>query len=581
VGVGTKITGRLLTRYQALKAEKAPWLALYDMISKYVLMRDKHILEGVTPVPVNFSRADLFDLSAADALHLMAASLTGALWPNGGRTFRILPPLDMQKKLEEDDEVKNYYQFVTQTLASYMDEPKAGLHTSLDEYMSDQGSFGVSGISVFEDDDPDTPFIFRAEDVKGMVYDESAKGVVDSVFIERRMTVRQAAQEYGYDALSQTHKDCYTNGDVNKQAKILIVIEPRRDRDPFSYGAKGLPVAGIHFDLDTPEVILRETGYHEMPVLVTRFWKLVGEKQGRSPAMNALPEILELNQLREAYIVAVEKKLDPPMFTYSDSMLGSGVIDTSAGAITVFSASGRAAPSGDPIKPIYTIDDISFTQQRMAELGQIIASRFFIDRLLDLNNEQRMTLGEANIRNKLRGESLNPVYSRQITELFKPLIERCFMIAYRKGLLGVVRGGERDIAMQLQGLTPLYIPDAVAARMDRGQDVYRIEFISPAARIMQIEELNGLTQTLEVTTAAAALNPESMDVIDLDVVLRRCAELTGAPDEVTRAVNRIEEIRKARAEQAQLAQQLEASRQESEATRNFAQAEAMADGAGA
>lgn len=566
---------RVWERYEQMKQEKAPWLPLYQLIGEYIQTRKQNFTSDI--LPGSFTTEQLYDNTASNANHLMAASMIGALWPNGAKTFRIGPPT--LYKPRESEEVKQWYKMATTRMVTVMDHPKSGLSTSLEEYMNDQGGFGISGIAAFEnDDDAEVPVRYNAIDAKRTAVDENNHGFIDSVYIEKQMTIRQAVQEYEYENLPKAEREAWDKGRGHEKITILHAIEPRMDGDPYMFGAADMPYASIHIEAKSKKVV-RESGYTEQPVFVSRFWKIIGEKQGRSPGMEALPDILEMNAIREAYTLAHEKNLDPPMAVYDDTVLGGGTIDTSAGAINVFSVSGRLGTGQKPVEQLITTGELESTINRIAELREIIRNHFFIDRLMDLNNETRMTLGEANIRNELRGQSLGTVYSRQIAELFVPLIERTFNILLRKGLFGVIPGSQEEMELLSKGVEPEYIPEEIIEMMMKGEDVYQITFISPAYRIMQAEELMGIRSTVEFIAGIAPLKPDVLDNFDFDVMARRVQEITGASEDTVVSMEVMQKIRKARQDAEAKAQELEAARSGSEATRNVAQAVSMVEGA--
>lgn len=247
--------------------------------------------------------------------------------------------------------------FIIEPRFEGMDNTKAGLQTALDEYMLDQGAFATSGIYVKEkEDDRAVPVRYEAWSIKGRYIDEGPDGNIDTIFSEISMSVRNAVKVYGYENLSARVRKDFDNGDIENKVKILHAIEPRLERDKSKKGVKDMPIASIHIEVDTRK-ILKESGMEEMPVFIGRFSKVPGEIYGRSPAMVAMADILEINAVREAISIATEKQLDPPMAVYDDGALGAGAIDTSAGAINVFSVTGRLN-AGKPIEPLYTVGEL-------------------------------------------------------------------------------------------------------------------------------------------------------------------------------------------------------------------------------
>lgn len=564
---------RITARYSELKRESQMWWPLYQLIGEYVRTRKQHFTTDGTPG--EFLNEQLFDSTASRDNHLMGSSMIGALWPNGSKSVKLEAPRIIKRAQIETDEVKEWYEFATETLVDVMDQPEAGLLTALEEYMTDEGAFGLAGIGAFEKEDDEVPFTFRAIDAKVASIDENADGVVDTIYMEKKMTVRQVVEQYGLENVSKGTRDHYNEGKLGEKIKVLHVIEPRLARNLNSFSAKDMPIASIHIELDK-EKILKESGFTEMPVFITRFWKAMNEKRGRSPGMDALPDILELNAIREAVPIAIEKNLDPPLAVFDDGALGGGTINTSAGALNVFSVSGRVGANQRPVEQLITVGELQSSYARISELTESIGQHFFKDRLMDFNNETRMTLGEAHLRNGLREQSLGTIYARQLKELFVPLIQRVFNGLLRRGYFGVIRGSRDEQEILAQGGQPRYIPDAVANLMLLGKEVYRIKFINPAARIMQSEELLGLQRMTEFAVGVAPVNGEIIDNINFDKLIRRVQDLTGASDEIMNSIETVKNIREARAEQQKQMAELEMNKAGSEVARNMAQAQQMA-----
>lgn len=558
----------LLSRHKKLQSEKAVLNGVYSLISEYVFNK-KYNLAG-TPNGGLFVDGDIYDNTGLRANSIMSNVMVNNLWPNGPRTFRVRKTWDTPDTKEN----KEWFRWVNSQMYSVMDNSRAGLVTALDEYMLDQGSYGISGIYVSEvDTDLTCPIRYTAWDIKSMCVDEGPDGLIDTVFVEITMTIRNAVREYGLENLGQKTQKAFIDGNLEEKIKILHVIEPRIERNPRKYGVKDMPIASIHIEVDSRKII-KESGFEEMPVFVGRFIKVLGEKYGRSPAMVAMPDILEANATREAISIATEKQLDPPLAVYDDGSLGGGSIETSAGAINVFSVSGRIN-NGRPIEPLYTVGELQSSYNHIETLKETINNHFYLDRLLDFNNETRMTLGEAQLRNALRGQSLGTFYARQEMEVITPLIKRTFNILLKKGLFGVIQGSYEEIELLKQGIRPIYIPNNIVQRILGGLDIYELDFISPAKRTMQSEELQGTIETVNLAVGVAPALPEILDNIDGDKMLRRIAKLSGADEDLLKDMETVQALRKARAEQQAQIMQLEQARQQSEIGRNVAQINSM------
>lgn len=558
----------IFQRFKVLKNNKRSLKSLFQLISEYVYNR-KYDGQDIPNAGI-FADEDIYDNTAQRANGIMANVMVNNIWPNGPRTFSLGRTWDTP----DTEEIKTYFSYVNQQMYSVMDNTKAGLQTALDEYMLDQGAFATSGIYVKEkEDDRAVPVRYEAWSIKGRYIDEGPDGNIDTIFSEVSMSVRNAVKVYGYENLSARVRKDFDNGDIENKVKILHVIEPRLERDKSKKGVKDMPIASIHIEVDTRK-ILKESGMEEMPVFIGRFSKVPGEIYGRSPAMVAMADILEINAVREAISIATEKQLDPPMAVYDDGALGAGAIDTSAGAINVFSVTGRLN-AGKPIEPLYTVGELQSSYTHIDTLKETINNHFYLDRLLDFNNETRMTLGEAQLRNALRGQSLGAFYARQENEVITPMIERTFNILLKLGRLGVIQGSKEEVEQLKRGMQPVYIPEELVQRMMNGEDFYEITYLSPAKRTMQSEELRGIIETANFAVQVAPASPEIIDNIDFDKLIARVAKLSGAPMELIKDSDTVKKIREARAKQQEEIAKMEQARQQSEIGRNVAQMNAM------
>lgn len=533
---------RILARYQREKTLKVNWNIHFQVIAEFFLTRKADFT--VNFVPGMFLNRDLYDSTGVKAGNVAAGALQGMIWPSESKNFRICK----HRSITDNEDNRKYFNEISSRLHEDINSIRAGLGLAISEYFRDEVFFGTSGIAVF-DPPPgldDVQYLFQSWDIKRMVIVEGPNGFVNRIYYEREETIEQAALEFGEDNLSEKSGRMLKDSPDTK-IQILHAIEPRYDRDPDGASVFDLPVSSIYIELGEDKLI-KESGYDEMTVFVGRLMKNMRETYGRSFAMDALPDELEANALREAAIVAVEKLLDPPLGVIDDGRLGSATIDTSAGAINVFNISGRIG-NQPPVFPINTVGDLKSTEGRLEQLKQSISDHFLIDRLLDMNNETEMTLGEVMERQKLRAFVLNPYFTRQYAEVFTPLVHRCFNMALKSGRLGVMSGSEGHFNKLLNDDDTLVIPPEIAAAMLRGKEVYDIEYLTPAVRMMQTQSASGILEVWKFCNDVAQTQPEVYDNVDEDKSVQLVGEYRGAPVEIFRSAEMIKQIRDARAQQ--------------------------------
>ena len=550
-------TDAIIKEFAAVKTRRAPWELVWDLVCKYVLMRKRGFTKA-TADGTFYMYGDVYDDTAIKSNNQMVSSLAGALWKNGARTFRIVKP----RSVADSEAVKVFYKEANERTVRQMEHPKAGFSTSFSEYLLEQGSLGTSGFGTFKaKDGSDHILEYKACGLRGLYVVEDANGQVSKNFFEVELNAFQVVEEYGEVGKTANVKSAIDSQNRDTKFKVLWVIQPRLDYDAKIKNNLNMPYESVHI-LEEENVQLRESGFRELPIKVTRFYKNDGEEYGRSPGMESLPSNIELNAIWEIITKGGELDMDPSLYLLDDGSFG-GVLDRSPGALNVLDISSRISNTS-PIGIVGPPGDPSKLLKLLEVLTNQIVSHFFVDRLLDLNNKTRMTLGEAQIRNEMRAESLGSVYMRQIDECLTPTIKRSIGILVEVGEFGTIQGSEEGIALTAAGKTPVYLPQELVDAQARGEEIYNIEYISPAARILQSEEVRGIMSTWQFAGTFAAVAPEFMIRLNKKWSLERVAELTGATRDVLLSDDEFDKEWKAYQEAQQQAAQLQMQRMSAE-----------------
>lgn len=573
----------LIKEHAALKARRAPLERVWELIARYVLNRKQGFGSDLNPGDF-FVHGDVYDDTAIRALNIMVSSLTGALWKNGARTFRLVKP----HNIRETSAVKEFYAEINRRTVYHMEHQKAGFDVAYQEFMMENGGFGTGALGVFPSKPGSENLVeYQVWPLKSLCIVEGANGFVIKVFCEFDFTAAQLIEEYGEEVLKISDvKAAYERKDYEKKFRVLWVIQPRARYNPLIDNNLNMPYESIHI-LTNPKSELKTSGFTEMPVKVSRFYKIRGEEYGRCPAMEALASIVSANAIQEIIETNAEKRSNAAKYFLDDGTFGGGIVDRSPGSTTVIDISSRIS-SAVPFGDIDAGGDVNELYKVKETLVNQIMSHFFVDRLLDLNNQTRMTLGEAQIRNEMRSESLGSIYNRQIREGLTPAIERTVSILFDAGELGVIEGSEKYKMLVAQGKEPLIIPPEVVEALGKGEDFYEIKYISPAARVLRSEELRGIMNTWQFCGAYAAIEPELMLKLNKERSIELINELGGASDEILLSREDFEkEIQGYRESQAIAAQQRMAATQadidakNGAAAQGAAQAQASLTGVGA
>lgn len=571
-----KTSKELQEKRKSLKAIKDPWEFQFQILGQYIYTRKQQFNQQFH-AGAFLNDGMINDSTAIRSNSLMASAIMGAMWKSGGKTFKIARP----DHIPDTDVNNKYYEDINKALSDAMEAPKANFEPTFLETLCEEGAFGTGSIGLFKGDFQN-PLLFKSWSIQNIFISEGPDGFIDTVYYDESITIANLVERYGLEGMPETIKEKFKiPKSRNDRVTITIAIEPRPEKERADDdSALGMPIASFHFLTDETGEVLKESGFAEMPVRVLRWFKLANEVYGRGPGMDALPAIMQINALKESFLIGAEKKVDPPIYVLDDGSLGGGTVDTSARGLSVFNTAGRA-PGQAPVGTIFDIGELQSVAAAIETTKEEILQHFLIDKLFDLNNKSRMTLGEAQIRNQIRSDSLSSIYARHTSEMIDPLVNRAFNILFSMGLLGVREGDQAILdILKVEGIEPITIPADVAKAIDENREIYITNYISPAAQIMREAEFQGLLATAENAIQLSAVSPEALDILNTDEVIRQTRSLTGGPSKIIRSQSAIDKIRASRAELQKKELEVRLAEAQSKAIKNVAGAAAQIQGAG-
>ena len=481
----------LVKRKGKLKAQRGTWETHWQDLSNYVLPNEADF-------NLSRSRGDkrttlVYDSTGIHANEMLAAGLHGML-TNPASNWFSLRIKNNQSNLADNSESKEWLEQTTNAILSEIAAPDVAFPSHIHEYYLSLCSIGTACMFVGE---PTTRegISFRAIHIDEIFIAENADGIIDTVFRVFKMTVRQIVQKWGEKSLSPRIQRMYEKKEFDKEVELFHCVYPRDDVDKGKKAATMLPVASVYID-ERDKHVLAEGGFDEMPYMVSRWAKAVGEVFGRSPAMTALPDIKMLQEIMKTTIKAAQKIVDPPLLVPDDGVIGP--VRTVPGGLNYYRAS-----SGARIEPLLTGGNIPISFEMMNDLRDRIRTTFFLDQL-QFQGAPRMTATEVVERTERTLRLLGPTLGRLQSEFLGPMIERIFGVLSRSGRLP-----EPPESMSEQEL--------------------KIEYVSPLARAQRQTETQGIMRTLEFIGPIAGMDPQAAQVIKGADTVRHIAELNGVP----------------------------------------------------
>lgn len=407
----------------------------------------------------------VYDSTGITANRLMASSLQGMATNPASKWFSLRMVDDA---LMEHDEVKHWLSDVERKLYARMYAPGTNLVPAQAEFYLQLGAFGTAVMFVGRTNKGG--LLFQCRSLSECYIAENADGVVDTLFRYFNYTVRQCVEEWGLDKVSDKTRKLYNEKKYDDAVEIVHAVYPRA----VTYGKRGkknMPWASCYFEQAACHK-LDEGGFPAFPYIVARWEKAAGEVYGRSPGMEALPDVKMLQVMMVETVKALQKMTNPVRYLRDDGVTGQ--IRTIPGATNHW----RGNPhEGVMLEP--TTDKLPITLEEMDNLRNRIRTIFNND-TLQIVDEREMTLGEARMRRIERLRLQGPNIGRLTSEMLGPQIELVYAELEREGELPPV---------------PEVIDGAPVT----------VEFVSPLANAQKQEELGGLMQMFEYLAPAGEL----------------------------------------------------------------------------
>jgi hypothetical protein len=481
-------------------------------------------------------KAEIFDSTAIDAGRLFSSGLASGMHPSNSIWFGMV--VDGQNE-EENRFFDNAARVVFENIHAANFDAAAG------ECHADMGPAGW--FVLYCDEKEEGGYNFEQWPLaQCYIAASKAGGKVDTIYREFELTLEQAVNEYGLTKLSQQLQDKYRAGGQALGEKVLFVwaIYPRNVHAIGPKLAKNKAFASNHHEAATKHTV-RESGYDEFPCAVPR-WRLIpGTPYGTGPGSDALPDIKTLNQIQKLELASLDIAVSGMWKAVDDGVLNPKTVKIGPRRMVMMADTKN-------MEPLITGADFNVSFAKAERLQASIRKILLADQLQPADGPA-MTATEVHARVQLIRQQMGPIFGRLQAEFLQPLIERCFNIAYRAGILGRA-------------------PDSL-----RGKN-FTVKYISPLARAQRLEEVTAIDTFLMGLAQAAQLDPTLMDLIDMEEASREKASALGVPAKLIRTPDQVTERRKqnaaAQERQQQQAQAQQIQQQAGEAMINKAAATA-------
>lgn len=539
-----KLRSHLEARFIALRNWRQSWWTQnWSDLAEFILPRRSIWLTqstGGNPNPNNMTRGRPLNTAIADptatlAVRVCSAGLMSGLASPSRPWFKVIPAV---KKFDIDADARIWLDSIEDRVYTVI--AGSNFYNAFAQECEDLVVFGT-GPSIIYEDEQDLIRLYNPA-VGEYYLSTDATMRIDGLYRLFVQTVSQMVGFFGLENCPADVQSLWSEGGNSLEVERTVAhsIEPN-----FEVGAGG--VGKVPGNFTWREVYwtygsgspypLSKRGFSDQPFTAARWSIQSNDAYGRSPGMDVLPDVMQLQVMTRRMAEAIEKQVRPPLI--GEMSLKNKPTSTLPGHLTFVTEIGP----GKGIRPIYEVNpDVGAMTMNIQAIERRIQAGLFNDLFLMLEQKvnEEMTAYEVAQKIQEKLQVLGPVIESLLAESLKPKLKRIFNIMKRQGMID-------PPPASLQGI-PL-----------------DIEFVSMLALAQKGAATGGIERLMQLVGSMAAVAPQALDNINVDAVIREFNDLLGNPQKVLYGPDEVAQQRQVKAAQAQDQQRMAAMSQMAEA----------------
>lgn len=528
----TSLRRKLESRLGALRSERSSWIEHWRDLADFLLPRRGRLLGGSGGQPNKGYKRNsrIINGVGTRALRTLRSGMAAGITPPTQPWFRLGPedpdlaehaPTKawcerMQKLIYRSLAAGNFYEMVNGTYEG----------------------LGLAGTALLWQDE-DFESITRFYDVPAgeFMLANDARGRATVIYREFQVTVEQLVGRFGLGNVTQAAKTLYDAGTLDAWVEVCHAVEPVSDRFLGRPEARGWAYVSVYWEKasDKDRGFLQVKGYAECPGHAPRWDLQLPDAYGRSPAMEALGDVkqLQLEERRKAQMI--DKSAAPPL---QGPPLLNQLLDTQPGAY-------NPTTSGQKIEPLFLPGTFRLADVTadIREIENRINTMMFADLFMVLLMDRRREKTAFETA-EMKAESLlmlGPVLTQVNSELLRPVIERQFNTIIRASRPLWPDGG------MIEPPPP-----------ELQNQQLKIDYVSSLQQAQRAVQVGGMSQLLNLAMTLEGVAPGTMDKIDTHQTVDELAELIGVPARMVRSDDAVAAIQQQKQAAAAAQQQAQA-----------------------
>jgi len=529
------LKGHLESRLVSLRMWRNSWWTQnWSTLAMYLLPR-RSIWQtqstGGIPSPNNMTRGRLLNDAIKDptgtfSVRVCSAGLMSGLASPSRPWFKVVPK---NKSFQADaagrawmDEIEN---------RMYTVAAGSNFYNSFAQECEDLVVYGTAPTIIYEDEQD---LIRCYNPANGEYYLSSGATMrIDGLFRQFVMTISQIVDFFGLENCPEDVRKLWDakGSAMDTERTVAHAIEP-------NYEVKGIGKVPGNFTYrevywvygSGGKQALSVRGFVEAPFTAARWATQSNDAYGRSPGMDVLPDVIQLQVMTVRLSEAIEKQVRPPLI--ADMSMKNQPSSSLPGHVTYVPDIGP----GKGMRSLYEVNpDIKGLAGLIQQIGTRIGKGLFTDLFLMLseNPTQRQTAYEVAQKVQEKMQVLGPVIENLLTESLKPKLKTIYGIMQRKGMLPPAPDSMKGVPLDL-------------------------EFISILALAQKASKTGGLERIVALIGNMVAVYPQVKNILDPEGFVREFSDMLDNPQSILRSPEDVQKLAQQDAQQARQAQKMAA-----------------------
>ena len=499
-----------------LRTERYSWWTHWRELADYMLPRRYKWLitpnQGNRGSPIN---QRIIDSTATQALRVLAAGMMSGMTSPGRPWMRLTVD---DPDLAEYAPVKIWLDDTTNRMLTVMAE--SNFYNALAVMYQDLACFGSAPVLIYEDYED----VIRCYNSCAGEYflGNSDRMNVDTFYREFVLTTRQIADMFGVENCSPTVQQAIRQGGgaLTRELVVHHALEPNDARQEGVPGPAGFKFRELYWEAGSGRnYTLRYRGYHEFPAICPRWDIVANDAYGRSPGMDVLGDVKQLQVEQKRKAQGIDKMVNPPL--RASVTMKNEPASVLPGGVTYVPDLGI-----EGFKPVYEVKpDLAHMVADLKEVQGRIRSGLYNDIFLMISDlETVRSATEIDARKQEQLIQLGPVVERFENEALDPGVDRVFNVMWRAGL---IRKPPREIM----------------------NSHVKVEYVSILSQAQKAVMTTGIERFVSFVGRIGAAVPSAMDNVDWDEMVDQYADYLGVSPKVIVPYAKVLQVRQQRQQQ--------------------------------